>query len=456
MSDAQTPCTALVIDDEARIRSTLEGVLEDEGWNVLTAESGLKGLQVFARQDIAIVLLDVWMQGLDGIETLQRMRQLKPEIPIVIMSGHGTLETAVRATRLGAFEYLEKPLSLEKIFPLLEQAKKLKGAGLGPSSAVPDLIGSTPALIEIKRQIQLVAPKNACVLITGENGTGKEVVAQQIHHRSARSKKPFIAVNCAAIPEELIESELFGHVKGAFTNAIAPKKGKFELAHQGTLFLDEVGDMSLRTQAKILRILQEQQFERLGSTEQVQVDVRILAATNQDLKAMIAEGKFREDLFYRLNVVPFHLPPLRERFDDLPELTAHFLGRMARELGESPKTLSSEALAVMRGYPWPGNIRELRNFLERVCIMNEQTLISGEVVKDYLGIGEAEAHAPASDFLRAGTYKEAKLDFERAYILGKLEENQWNITKTADAIGLERSHLHRKMKLCGIEPKQKG
>jgi two-component system nitrogen regulation response regulator NtrX len=398
------------------------------------------------------------MPGMDGIETLQKMRQVNPTTPIVIMSGHGTIETAVRATKLGAFDYLEKPLSLDKLIPLLDHARqiRLQHDEKSRHSSVPEMIGNSPLISQIKRQINMVAPRNAWILITGENGTGKEVVARHIHEKSSRATKPFVAVNCAAIPEELIESELFGHTKGAFTNAISQKKGKFELAHQGTLFLDEIGDMSLRTQAKILRILQEQAFERVGSTETLTVDVRVIAATNKDLKEEKKHGQFREDLYYRLNVVPFHLPPLRERGDDIFDLAQHFLMKMAHELGEKQKTLSPEAQKVMREYPWPGNIRELKNLLERVCIMSDAEVIEADFLRDLLGSSEKTGDPLSQEFLAASTLKQAKTDFERAYILGKLEENQWNITKTADAIGLERSNLHRKMKLYGIEPKGKG
>jgi two-component system nitrogen regulation response regulator NtrX len=446
---------ALIIDDEEKIRQALSGVIEDEGWKVIEAADGNKGFQLFARQEPDLVLLDVWMPGLDGIETLQKMKQLKPQIPVVIMSGHGTIETAVRATRIGAFDYLEKPLSLDKIYPLLDHAKRIRSYAEDHNQSSPDLIGNAESILQIKRQINLVSPKNAWVLITGENGTGKEVVANHIHQKSSRAKKPFVAVNCAAIPEELIESELFGHAKGAFTNAIAAKKGKFELANHGTIFLDEIGDMSLRTQAKILRILQEQQFERLGSTETQHVDVRVIAATNQDLKELIKDGRFREDLYYRLNVVPFHLPPLRERGDDVFDLAQFFLGKMAKELGEQPKLISDQALQVMRNYPWPGNIRELKNLLERICIMSAQNTIEADVLRAYLEL-EDKTESIHPEPLNASNFKQAKSDFERAYILGKLEENQWNITKTAEAIGLERSNLHKKMKLYGIEPKQKG
>jgi two-component system nitrogen regulation response regulator NtrX len=451
-------CLALIVDDEESIRKTLADVFEDEGWQSVTAENGKVGLQLFTKRQPDLVLLDVWMPGMDGIETLQKMRQLNPKAPIVIMSGHGTIETAVRATKLGAFDYLEKPLSLDKLIPLLDHARQIRAQQdeKNKQSSVPEMIGNSPLISQIKRQINMVAPRNAWILITGENGTGKEVVARHIHEKSSRSAKPFVAVNCAAIPEELIESELFGHTKGAFTNAISQKKGKFELAHQGTLFLDEIGDMSLRTQAKILRILQEQAFERVGSTETLTVDVRVVAATNKDLKEQIKSGQFREDLYYRLNVVPFHLPPLRERGDDIFDLTQYFLTKMAHELGEKQKILSPEAQKAMREYPWPGNIRELKNLLERACIMSDAEVIEADFLRDLLGSSEKTGDPLSQEFLAASTLKQAKTDFERAYILGKLEENQWNITKTADAIGLERSNLHRKMKLYGIEPKAKG
>jgi two-component system nitrogen regulation response regulator NtrX len=451
-------CLALIVDDEESIRKTLADVFEDEGWQSVTAENGKVGLQLFTKRQPDLVLLDVWMPGMDGIETLQKMRQLNPKAPIVIMSGHGTIETAVRATKLGAFDYLEKPLSLDKLIPLLDHARQIRAQRdeKNKQSTVPEMIGNSPLISQIKRQINMVAPRNAWILITGENGTGKEVVARHIHEKSSRATKPFVAVNCAAIPEELIESELFGHTKGAFTNAISQKKGKFELAHQGTLFLDEIGDMSLRTQAKILRILQEQAFERVGSTETLTVDVRVVAATNKDLKEQIKTGQFREDLYYRLNVVPFHLPPLRERGDDIFDLTQYFLTKMAHELGEKQKMLSPEAQKVMREYPWPGNIRELKNLLERACIMSDVVVIEADFLRDLLGSSEKTGDPLSQEFLAASTLKQAKTDFERAYILGKLEENQWNITKTADAIGLERSNLHRKMKLYGIEPKAKG
>lgn len=448
--------SALIVDDEKSIRDTLEGVLSDEGWSSVMAAHGKEGLLKLKKASPDLVLLDVWMPGWDGIETLQRMREVNPIVPIVIMSGHGSIETAVKATKLGAFDFLEKPLSLDKILPMLEHARAIKASGLnasGPGNA-PPLIGECSAITQIKKQMELVAPKNAWVLITGENGTGKEVVAGQIHAMSSRHQHPFVAVNCAAIPDELIESELFGHKKGAFTGAVADKKGRFELADKGTLFLDEIGDMSLKTQAKILRILQEQSFEPVGSAETIEVDVRVLAATNKDLKEEIAEGRFREDLYYRINVVPFHLPPLRERGQDILLLAEHFMKSIAIDLGEEPKVLSQEVKDHFRTHNWPGNVRELRNLLERLYIM----VSSVEVREEDLGSAfdlRPQVGTASFDFGGAAvTLKQAKTDFEKCFILEKLEEHNWNVSKTADAIGVERSNLHRKLKAYDIDTKK--
>ena len=451
---------ALVIDDEKGIRSSLLGILEDEGWLGLEADCGQKGIEVFRQHRPHLVLLDVWMPGIDGIQTLQKLKVFDVKTPIVIMSGHGSIDTAVRTTRLGAFEYLEKPLSLDKILPLLEHAKSLARSEQSSKTASTtdfdpgEMIGSSPQIAQIKKQIKMVSPRNAWVLITGENGTGKEVVARNIHWQSTRAAKPFVAVNCAAIPEELIESELFGHNKGAFTNAVSSKQGRFEMAHKGTLFLDEIGDMSLKTQAKILRILQEQRFERVGGVEPIEVDVRVVAATNKNLKVEIAAGRFREDLFYRLNVIPFELPPLRERLGDLADLCEHFLAKISTEMEETAKTLSESALGVMTRYPWPGNIRELKNFLERLCIMIHDQNVDGPMVLGLLPADEIQ-DLPDGSAATAQTLKQAKTDFERTFILGKLEEFEWNITKTAEAIGVERSNLHKKLKGFGIDPKQR-
>jgi len=452
---------ALIIDDEKAICSSLAGVLEDEGWRAVTAHSGRQGMIEYKLNAPDIVLLDVWMPGMDGIETLQKLKEIREGVPIVIMSGHGTIETAVKATKLGAFDFLEKPLSIEKLLPMIAHARQMRLSrekSLEPKERSHNLIGVSPALEATKRLIKVVAPRNSWVLITGENGTGKEVVAHNIHLNSSRSHKAFIAVNCAAIPEELIESELFGHAKGAFTNAIATKRGRFEMAHQGTLFLDEIGDMSLKTQAKILRILQEQKFERLGDDASIDVDVRVIAATNKDLQEEIKRGSFREDLFYRLNVIPFVLAPLRERQEDIPVLAEHFLAEMAAELKEPRKRFSEEALELLQTYNWPGNVRELRNLVERLTIM-----VPGEEIqvadlpdsvfsvcddKDGLSTEQGMNIAPGTSL------KQAKSDFEKSFILDRLQENQWNVSKTADAIGIERSNLHKKLRGYGIDPKR--
>lgn len=446
---------ALIIDDEPSICQSLAGVLTDEGWDAITAGSGREGLQKFTRSSPDVVFLDVWMQGWDGIETLQKLRDLRTDIPVVIMSGHGTIETAVRATKLGAFDFIEKPLSLEKILPMLDHAKTLRRQRSEKTQAGGghvDLIGVSPGIDAVKKQIKLVAPRNAWVLITGENGTGKEVVAQSIHALSPRHNKPFVAINCAAIPEELIESELFGHAKGAFTNAMAMKRGKFELAHNGTLFLDEIADMSLKTQAKILRILQEQQFERLGDSETIHVDVRVLAATNKDLAAEIAAGKFREDLYYRLNVIPFHLPPLRERGKDVLLLADHFLKIFSAQVGGTAHSFTDAAKDTLLRYPWPGNIRELKNLIERMCIMAPGDQIDVVDMPDSITKADRSTGGE-SQLFTTDSLKQAKTDFERMFILDKLKENQWNVSKTAEAIGIERSNLHRKLKAYEIDPK---
>lgn len=452
----QVKPTALIIDDERSICSTLAGVFSDEGWKSLSASSGKEGINYYKNNQVDLVLLDVWMKGLDGIQTLQKLKEIKGEVPIVIMSGHGTIETAVKATKLGAFDFLEKPLSLEKLIPMIEHAAKIQslrehGNNLHDHSY--QLIGESESIGAIHRKIKVVAPRNSWVLITGENGTGKEVVARNIHLQSTRGDKSFVAVNCAAIPEELIESELFGHAKGAFTNAFSAKKGKFELAHQGTLFLDEIGDMSLKTQAKILRILQEQSFERLGDTQTIGVDVRVIAATNKDLQEEIKLGQFREDLFYRLNVIPIHLTPLRERGRDIIVLANYFFEQLSDELGEPAKFFSPNAENCLLNYHWPGNVRELRNLVERLSILVSSHAIEVEDLPDY--IRECKAVAGDLDELNSpATLKEARSHFEKSFIIEKLEEHGWNISKTAESIGVERSNLHRKLRNFGIDLKR--
>lgn len=450
------PCV-LIVDDEKSICDSLAGIFSDEGWASAVAFSGAEGIEKFKKQAVDLVLLDVWMNGLDGIETLQIMKSIKPYVPIVIMSGHATIETAVKATKLGAFNFLEKPLSFEKLIPLMEYAAN-RATIQRTEPAIKDsnyqIIGQSEAIARIHRQIRIIAPRNSWVLITGENGTGKEVVARNIHLQSLRADKPFVAVNCAAIPEELIESELFGHTKGAFTNAIMTKRGKFELAHQGTLFLDEIGDMSLRTQAKILRILQEQSFERVGGSESVSIDVRVIAATNKNLQAEIKAGNFREDLFYRLNVIPLHMKPLRERKEDIVLLADYFLQKMADELKEAKKELTDEAKAILKNYNWPGNVRELKNLIERLSILVNRSWIDNEDLFELVQLEEGDFHGFAPQVSPKTTLREAKLDFERMFIVDKLKENDWNISKTAEAIGIERSNLHRKLRSYDIDLKR--
>jgi len=443
---------ALIIDDEKGIRESLSGVVEDEGWIAASVANGEKGLIESKINPPDLVFLDIWMPGLDGIAVLQGLKEMLPQLPVVIMSGHATIETAVKATRLGAFEVLEKPLELKKIISLLDQAKILAGkkSSREPVHLTIDLIGVSPAIEILRKQIAAVGPKNASVLITGENGSGKEVVARMIHQLSPRASKPFVAINCAAIPEELIEAELFGHVKGAFTNAIADRKGRFELAHEGTIFLDEIGDMSLKTQAKILRILQERSLERVGDHKSIDVDVRVIAATNRDLQQEIKNGRFREDLFYRLNVIPLAVKPLRERREDIPLLAAHFLQELSAGAAVS-LSMSNEAIQALTSYDWPGNVRELKNTLERLIIMASGPILNGDdLPPEILG-----ASIVLSDSRRSvQSLKDAKSDFERSFILGKLEENEWNVSRTADALNIERSNLHRKLKSYDIDPKK--
>jgi len=449
----------LVVDDEQSIRESLDGILGDEGFRCLFAENGERALTLLREDPVDLVLLDIWMPGMDGLEVLQLIKEFNAEQTVIMMSGHGTIETAVKATKLGAFDFIEKPLSLEKVLlsiqnglkvgELVEENRSLK-AKLAKEH---EIIGNSEPVQHLKRQIEIAAPTSGWVLITGENGTGKELVARNLHTLSKRSGKPFVEVNCAAIPEELIESELFGHEKGAFTGATASRRGKFDQANEGTLFLDEIGDMSLKTQAKILRILQERKFERVGGNRTIEVDVRVVAATNKDLEEEIAQGNFREDLFYRLNVLPFHVPPLRERREDIPALANHFLRFFCRKEGREVKQFSREALQALMAYPWPGNVRELKNIVERLVIM----VPSGDI--DLPQLPAAISRAPRNGQVShagdptfgADSFREAKDLFEKEFILRKLEENDWNISRTAEAIEMERSNLHRKIKAYGIE-----
>ncbi len=443
--------TILVVDDEETIRQSLRGILTDEGLEVVTAKDGNEALEKVAEELPDLVLLDIWMPGSDGVDVLKRLKEDYPHLQVVMISGHGTIDTAVKAIKLGAYDFIEKPLSLEKILltvnnaitfhQLSEENRLLRTKTEGPIEPT----GNSEAIGKLKRQIETVAPTNAWVLITGENGTGKELVARAIHRRSQRSSRPFVEVNCAAIPEELIESELFGHEKGSFTGAYCKKRGKFDLAHEGTLFLDEIGDMGLKTQAKILRILQEQKFERVGGTKTIEVDVRVIAATNKDLEQEMKKGTFREDLYYRLNVIPIEVPPLRERLDDIPLLVEEFLQDFSTESRSVKKEMAPDALELLMGYSWPGNVRELRNMIERLVILTPGEAITAADIPDSL---KAKVKPDKRAALFAfSSLKEARNCFEREFILRKLSENNGNISQTAQIIGVERSHLHKKIKV---------
>jgi len=506
----------LVVDDESGIRFSLKGILEDEGFTVVEAESGEAGLELLdSGEAVDLVFLDIWLPGQDGLAVLARIRQERPDLPVVMISGHGTIETAVTALKNGAFDFIEKPLSLEKVllaaskaleFSLLKQENLALRQSLGDQTV--SLTGESPPMLELKEMIAQVAPTDAWVLITGENGTGKEIAARLLHAQSRRASQPLVAVNCAAIPEELIESELFGHEKGAFTGADKAQAGKFELAHKGTLFLDEIGDMSLKTQAKILRILQEQRFEHVGGRKTISVDVRVIAATNKDLAAEIRAGNFREDLYYRLKVFPLVVPPLRERASDIPLLIEDFVEQLVRRSGCRRASFAPQTLALLASYPWPGNVRELKNFVERMLIiMNGREVTADRLPPEILarcrvaapgqGAGlAAAANAPmqaappvapvvpgaafsastlasvvaddddladglADDLangLLPGSFpagpldlKEARAAFEARFLEAKLREFGGNVSRLAEAVGLDRSSLYRKLKGYGIQ-----
>ncbi|MBA3804831.1 MAG: sigma-54-dependent Fis family transcriptional regulator [Acidobacteria bacterium] len=441
----------LIVDDERGIRDTLRGVLEDEGFTADAVATGEECLKALERRAYGCVLLDVWLPGMDGLETLKQMRASGVDAAVVIISGHGNIETAVRATKLGAFDFIEKPLSIEKTVLAVRNALRQQKLERVNAELVAELnreyamIGESVAMRALRKQIAVVAPTDGRVLIYGESGTGKELVARAIHAQSRRAAAPFIEVNSAAIPEELVESELFGHVKGAFTGATAAKKGKFELSDTATLFMDEIGDMSARVQAKILRVLEEQSFEPVGSNQSVRVDVRILAATNKQLEAEIEQGNFRSDLFYRLNVIPFELPPLRERLEDVPLLVEHFNQRFSTAYDKRPKRFEAEALDALQSYSWPGNVRELRNTVERVVIMHSKVKV-GTVDLPLLG-GE---EPPAASF-RFPSFKEATDAYHREFIQRKLAEAEGNVSRAAELMGVDRSHLYRRMRALGIQ-----
>ncbi len=453
--------TILIVDDEKSIRDSLTGILQDEGFSLVTAASGEEALAKMQEERPDLVLLDIWMPGMDGLATLEEIRNTTPDQLVVMMSGHGTIETAVRATKLGAFDFIEKPLSLEKVLLCIQNAMKVgqlvaENRELKAKIAKEyEMIGNSKLILDLKKQIEIAAPTSGWVLITGENGTGKELVARAIHQHSQRSGKPFVEVNCAAIPEELIESELFGHEKGSFTGATTQRRGKFDQAHEGTLFLDEIGDMSLKTQAKVLRILQEHKFERVGGNKTIEVDVRVIAATNKDLEKEIEAGNFREDLYYRLNVIPFHVPALRERREDIPALANHFLEYFCSKESRQIKTLDDDAMDALVKYHWPGNVRELKNLIERLTIMTADNVITCErlplAILNKTSKSVDEKDGGMTKIMAVDTFRDAKEEFEKEFLIAKLEENDWNISRTAEAIEVERSNLHRKIKSYKIE-----
>jgi len=443
----------LVVDDEPGIRQSLSGVLEDEGYLAEAVESGEACLAKLPGAGFELVLLDIWLPGADGMEVLSRIQEVPfAERPVVVMiSGHGSIEAAVRATKLGAFDFLEKPLSIEKVSVVVKNALAHRSLAIENSRLKGDsltryrIIGESIPMKALRQQLALMAGTNGRVLIYGESGTGKELVAHAIHSLSPRAAEPFIEVNCAAIPEELIESELFGHSKGSFTSAHETKVGKFQKADGGSLFLDEVGDMGLRPQSKVLRALEEQRFEPVGAAGSVQVDVRVIAATNKNLESEIERGNFREDLFYRLNVIPFFVPPLRDRREDIPLLADHFLGEFTTAYGRRPKELTPEAYKILSEYHWPGNVRELKNLIERIVILNPQVRVDARHIP--LNPGRRQQDRPVERF---GSLQEVREAAERDYILKKLDETNGNVTRTAELLGLERSNLYRKMKTLGI------
>ncbi|MDH3344694.1 MAG: sigma-54 dependent transcriptional regulator [Desulfobacteraceae bacterium] len=451
----------LIVDDEPSILQSLGGLLSDEGFGVITAANGYEALKIVDTESPDLVLLDIWMPGIDGIETLKEIKKDNPHIQVIIISGHGNIETAVKAIKLGAFDLIQKPLSIDKVIVsinnalnfrrLEEENRYLRKKTLEKNS----ITGNSPPIAALKKQIAVSAPTEAWILITGENGTGKELVARTIHQLSSRAEYPLIDVHCAAIPEELIESELFGQEKSAFSSAMAKKIGKFELANKGTIFFDEIGDMSLKTQSKILRVLQEQQFQRVGGSRTLSVNVRVIASSNKDLEKEIEKGTFREDIYYRLNVIPIEVPPLRNRFEDIPQLVEIFLNECAQQNLSKKKEITQEALDLLCKYSWPGNVRELKNLVERLAIM-----VGKEV------IDEAEIPAPYNPNSRDGTaliegqlflsdsLKDAKKTFEREFIKRKLMQNNNNITKTAKSIGIEKSYLNKRLNILKLFGKQ--
>ncbi len=448
--------SVLVVDDEPGIRESLASVLQDEGYRVDAVETGEACLEKLGKKRFDLVLLDIWLPGIDGVRTLEKIQATERPPLIIMISGHGTIDAAVRSTKLGAFDFLEKPLSIDKTLLTLRHAvEQLKLTAQNrllrdQLEGQQRIIGDSVPMKALRQQLGLAAPTSGRVLVYGESGTGKELVARALHNLSPRAQQLFVEVNCAAIPEELIESELFGHVKGSFTGAVEDKVGKFAQADTGTLFLDEVGDMSLRTQSKVLRVIEEQRFTPIGSGNNLTVDVRVIAATNKNLEEEIQKGNFREDLFYRLNVIPFYVPPLREHPEDIPALANYFLGEFARAYGRRPKHFSESALETILHYRWPGNVRELKNLVERMVIMVPGERIERRHLPLNLYRDPGRSGPPRPGTSGFSSLQEARAAYERDYILRKLQENHGNVSRTAEVLGLERSHLYRKMKSLGV------
>ncbi len=443
----------LIVDDEPSILQSLSGLLSDEGFEVATASNGYEALKIIDKESPDLVLLDIWMPGMDGIETLKAIKKDNPLIQVIIITGHGTIETAVRSTKLGAFDFIEKPLSIDKVIVAInnslnfrrleEENRYLRKKTIEKHT----LTGSSPPITRVKKQIAVAAPTDAWILITGENGTGKELVARTIHQFSSRAEQPLVDVNCAAIPEELIESELFGHEKGAFAGAIGKKRGKFELAAKGSIFLDEIGDMSFSAQGKILRVLQEQKFQRVGGSRILEMHARVIAASNKDLEKEIDQGNFRDDLYYRLNVIPIEVPSLRNRREDIPLLVKTFLEESAEQNQRRVKSITPQAIERLQEYSWPGNVRELKNLIERLVIMvNDETMDVSHIPAPYNPGTSEENVLETGDLFRFENLKGAKNAFEKAYIKQKLIENNHNISQTAKAIGVGRSYLYKRLK----------
>jgi len=444
----------LIVDDEENIINSMTPILQDEGHIIFSGKTGEEALTFLSRNEVDLLILDVWLPDADGIDLLEKIKVLYPELSVIMISGHGSIDIAVKSTRMGAFDFLEKPPSLDRVVTsvnnALEQARlRRENIKLKKKSFVDDeMIGNSSQINEIKDIIRRAAKTNARVLITGESGTGKELVARAIFQLSNRSDQPFLKMNCAAIPDELIESELFGHEKGSFTGALGRRLGKFEHADGGTLFLDEVSDMSLSAQAKVLRVLQEQQFERVGGNDTITVDVRVIAATNVNIAKAIQDGKFREDLYYRLNVIPISMPRLAERKDDIDLLTSYFLEKFTEEHGTGKKIITDDGILFLREYPWPGNVRELKNIIERVVIMVSSEEIKSEDIKKNIGSEMRVSLKGANPIDKP--LKDAKDDFERGYIIEALKKNDWNILSTAEDLGIERANLHKKLKQYNI------